>query len=121
MTFSQSATLCQDRVRPSKGEEDCGETLSKLFPAICFESPTVHTLGLGIIKQRKGEYEQSIRILSEGVKYFPERGDLKRESLGNQLHEPARFSGSLGLFCKVPWIEDGEYLDDPMPGSMGAS
>jgi len=33
-------------------------------------------LGIGIIKQKMGEYIQSAKILSEGVEYFPENEQL---------------------------------------------
>ena len=33
-------------------------------------------LGLGILNQKKGEYEKSIRILLEGTKHFPENEEL---------------------------------------------
>lgn len=33
-------------------------------------------LGLGIIKQKRGEYEESIQILSEGIKQFPDSEPL---------------------------------------------
>jgi anaerobic magnesium-protoporphyrin IX monomethyl ester cyclase len=58
-------------------------------------------LGLGIMKQRKGEYRQSIRILSEGVKYFPGSEDLN-VGLGISYMNVQDYQAALACFSKFP-------------------
>ncbi len=44
-------------------------------------------LGLGIIMQKQGKYEESVRILSEGTKQYPEKR-VPGRIVGDKPHEP---------------------------------
>jgi anaerobic magnesium-protoporphyrin IX monomethyl ester cyclase len=56
-------------------------------------------LGLGIFKQKKGEYKESVRILSEGMKHFPESEHLAT-SLGLSHMNLRQYEEALKCFNK---------------------
>jgi anaerobic magnesium-protoporphyrin IX monomethyl ester cyclase len=56
-------------------------------------------LGLGIIKQKQREYKESVRILSEGVKYFPESEPLAT-CLGVSYMNLGQYEEALEYFQK---------------------
>jgi radical SAM superfamily enzyme YgiQ (UPF0313 family) len=96
MTFSHGDYARMDSVREKE------KTAEKLFNlSLQYASNHRAYLGLGIIKQRKGEYEQSISILSEGVKYFPDSEDLN-VSLGISYTNLQDYQAALACFSKFP-------------------
>jgi len=64
-------------------------------------------LGLGIIKQKQRKYEESMQILSEGVKHFPESEPIAM-CLGISYMNLGRYEEALECFQKFP--ESGEAL-----------
>jgi len=58
-------------------------------------------LGLGIMKQRDGAYEESIRILSEGIVHFPQSESLNM-SLGMSHMNLGEYESALCCFSKLP-------------------
>lgn len=56
-------------------------------------------LGLGIIEQKKGDYERSVNILSEGVGYFPQSEPLNM-CLGINYINLERYDNALSCFLK---------------------
>jgi len=58
-------------------------------------------LGLGIIKQKHGEYEESVRILSEGMKQFPESESIAT-CLGISYMNLGKYEEALKCYCKFP-------------------
>lgn len=58
-------------------------------------------IGLGIIKQKHGEYEESVRILSEGMKQFPESESLNT-CLGISYMNLGQYEKALKCFRKFP-------------------
>jgi tetratricopeptide (TPR) repeat protein len=96
MTFSHGDYAKLDAVREKE------ETAESLFRRSLEYAPNQRAyLGLGIIEQRKGEYGQSIRILSDGVKYFPESEDLN-VSLGISYMNLQDYQAALACFAKFP-------------------
>jgi len=58
-------------------------------------------LGLGIIKQKQRKYEESVQILSEGVKHFPESEPIAM-CLGVSYMNLGRYEEALECFQKFP-------------------
>jgi tetratricopeptide (TPR) repeat protein len=58
-------------------------------------------LGLGIIKQKQRKYEESVQILSEGVKHFPESEPIAM-CLGISYMNLGRYKDALECFQKFP-------------------
>lgn len=58
-------------------------------------------LGLGIIHQKKGAFHQSIRILSDAIKYYPESESLNI-CLGISFMNLNNFDAALDCFMKFP-------------------
>jgi radical SAM superfamily enzyme YgiQ (UPF0313 family) len=58
-------------------------------------------LGLGIIRQRRREYEDSVRILSEGLKQFPDNQPLAM-CLGISYMNLGQYDNALTCFLKFP-------------------
>jgi radical SAM superfamily enzyme YgiQ (UPF0313 family) len=65
-------------------------------------------LGLGIIKQKKREYEESIRILSKGIESFPDSEDLNI-CLGINYMNLKDHKTALSYFLKFPDLKEGMY------------
>jgi tetratricopeptide (TPR) repeat protein len=71
MTFSQGDYSKTPEVRQKI------ETAEKLFRKSLSYCPDHRAyLGLGIIRQRKGEFKESIKVLEEGLRHWPESEDL---------------------------------------------
>ncbi|MEW6067354.1 MAG: radical SAM protein [Nitrospirota bacterium] len=71
MTFSHGDYAAIESI-PEKAE-----TAQRLYARSLSYYPNQRAyLGLGIIKQKQGRYEESIQVLSEGIKYFPESESL---------------------------------------------
>lgn len=67
-------------------------------------------LGLGILKQKKGDFLGSIRVLTEGVTHFPEDESLYI-CLGISQMNLGRFELAKGCFAKFPTSPDARrYL-----------
>ena len=78
------------------------ETAERLFNLSLRYAPNHRAyLGLGIIKQKKSEYEESIRILLEGVNHFPESEDLC-VSLGISYMNLKDYAAALACFARFP-------------------
>jgi anaerobic magnesium-protoporphyrin IX monomethyl ester cyclase len=58
-------------------------------------------LGLGIIKQKRGEHEESIQILSEGMKHFPDSEPLAK-CTGISYMNLGQYEEALKYFLKFP-------------------
>jgi anaerobic magnesium-protoporphyrin IX monomethyl ester cyclase len=58
-------------------------------------------LGLGIAKQKKKEYEESLKIVSEGLKYFPTSEDLGL-CLGISYMNLGDYKKAITCFAKFP-------------------
>jgi anaerobic magnesium-protoporphyrin IX monomethyl ester cyclase len=58
-------------------------------------------LGLGIIKQKRGEHEESIQILSEGIKHFPDSEPLAK-CTGISYMNLGQYEEALKYFLKFP-------------------
>ncbi len=62
-------------------------------------------LGLGIIKQKQRKYEESVQILSEGVKHFPESEPIAM-CLGISYMNLGRYEEALECFQKFPELRE---------------
>ncbi len=58
-------------------------------------------LGLGIVKQKNREFDDSAKILSEGLKHFPESGELSM-CLGITYMNMGKFKDALSCFERCP-------------------
>jgi anaerobic magnesium-protoporphyrin IX monomethyl ester cyclase len=65
-------------------------------------------LGLGIIRQKNGEYEGSVRLLSEGIKYFPHSEPLNI-CLGISHMNLGEYDKALQYFLKFQDSKDVVY------------
>ena len=71
MTFSHGGFA---KIEAIKGKDKVAE---KLFKKALTYSPDHRAyLGLGILKQNENKYEEAVKILSEGVRHFPESEEL---------------------------------------------
>jgi tetratricopeptide (TPR) repeat protein len=96
MTFSHGDYSKIQEVRQK------AETAEKLFRKSLGYSPDHRAyLGLGMIKQRKGEFEESVRILEEGLSHWPESEDLNL-CLGISYMNLRDFRAALDHFSRFP-------------------
>ncbi len=65
-------------------------------------------LGLGIIRQKKGAYQKSVRLLSEGIKYFPLSEPLHM-CLGISYMNLGEYDQALTYFLKFQDSKDALY------------
>jgi len=65
-------------------------------------------LGLGIIKQKNEEYEESIKILSQGIEFFPDSQELNL-CLGISHMNLGEFNTALLYFLKFPDSKEVNY------------
>jgi radical SAM superfamily enzyme YgiQ (UPF0313 family) len=65
-------------------------------------------LGLGIIRQKNGEYEGSARLLLEGIKYFPHSEPLNM-CLGISYMNLGEYDKALSYFLKFQDSKDAIY------------
>ncbi|MBP1742664.1 MAG: cobalamin-binding radical domain protein [Deltaproteobacteria bacterium] len=78
------------------------ETADKLFKKALGYCPDHRAyLGLGIIRQRKGEFKESIKLLKEGLRHWPGSEDLTI-CLGINYMNLGDFRTALGHFSKFP-------------------
>ncbi len=96
MTFSHGDYAEIDAIKKKE------ETAEKLFKKALGYCPDHRAyLGLGIIKQKNRKYEESIRILSEGIRYFPDSESLN-VCLGISYMNLGRFDRALSYLLKFP-------------------
>ncbi|MBW2163756.1 MAG: cobalamin-dependent protein [Deltaproteobacteria bacterium] len=96
MTFSHGDYARIDAIK----EKD--ETAEKLFKRALDYYPDHRAyLGLGIIKQKNRAFDESIRILSEGIKCFPGSEPLNT-CLGISYMNLGQFSKALSCLLKFP-------------------
>lgn len=96
MTFSHGDYSRNPEVRQKL------ETAEKLFRKALGYSPDHRAyLGLGMIEQRKRKLKESIRILEEGLRHWPESEDLTL-CLGIDYMNLGDFKTALGHFSKFP-------------------
>jgi len=96
MTFSHGDYSRVQKVRQKL------ETAEKLFRKALGYSPDHRAyLGLGMIEQRKRKFKESIRILEEGLRHWPESEDLTL-CLGIDYMNLGDFKTALGYFSKFP-------------------
>jgi len=96
MTFSHGDYARIDAVK----EKD--ETAEKLFKRALDYYPDHRAyLGLGIIKQKNRAFDESIRILSEGIKCFPNSEPLNT-CLGISYMNLGQYSKALSCLLKFP-------------------
>ncbi|NIA08552.1 MAG: radical SAM protein [Nitrospiraceae bacterium] len=96
MTFSHGDYAEIDAVKKKD------ETAEKLFKkALSYYPDHRAYLGLGIIKQKNRAYEESIGIVSEGIKYFPNSEDLNI-CLGISYMNLGKFDKALPYLLKFP-------------------
>jgi anaerobic magnesium-protoporphyrin IX monomethyl ester cyclase len=85
-----------------EGIKEKDETAEKLFKKSFGYHPNHRGyLGLGIVKQKKKEYEESIKILSEGLRHFPNSKDLIF-CLGINYMNIRDYKRALTCFSKFP-------------------
>ncbi len=65
-------------------------------------------LGLGIIKQKNGEYEESVRILSKGIEYFPD-SELLHICSGISYMNLGKYAEALPYFLKLRHSKDADH------------
>lgn len=58
-------------------------------------------LGLGILKQKIRRYEESITILTEGIRHFPE-SEVLHQCLGFSFMNTAQYAEAISTFSKFP-------------------
>jgi anaerobic magnesium-protoporphyrin IX monomethyl ester cyclase len=89
------------------------ETAEKLFRKALGYSPDHRAyLGLGIIRQRKGEFKESVKILEEGLSHWPDSEDLTL-CLGIDYMNLGDFKTALDHFSKFPKSRAARtYIDE---------
>jgi tetratricopeptide (TPR) repeat protein len=85
------------RIEEIKGKEDIAEGLYK--KALTYHPDHRAYLGLGIIAQKKGAYEESTQILSKGIGYFPDSEPLSI-CLGISFMNLGEYTKALSIFLK---------------------
>ncbi|MGA7876061.1 MAG: cobalamin-dependent protein [Desulfoferrobacter sp.] len=58
-------------------------------------------LGLGILKQKNRQYRESIKILTEGIRYFPQ-SEMLHHCLGVSYMNISRYDEAIAIFSKFP-------------------
>ncbi len=89
------------------------ETAEKLFMKSLGYSPDHRAyLGLGMLKQRKGEFKESVRILEEGLSHWPVSEDLNL-CLGVSYMNVRDFRAALDCFLRFPESKAAsKYIDE---------
>jgi len=93
------------------------ETAEKLFKKSLGYYPDGRAyLGLGMIKQREGKFEESVKILEEGLSHWPESEDLIL-CLGVSYMNLRDFRSALDCFSKFPESRAARaYIDECRKG-----
>jgi anaerobic magnesium-protoporphyrin IX monomethyl ester cyclase len=94
MTFDHGDYAHNDAI---KGKEEIAEKLYN--KALAYSPHPSAYLGLGILNQKKSAYDDSIKILSEGLRYFPDNEPLNI-CLGVSHMNIGDFSTALSMFLK---------------------
>jgi radical SAM superfamily enzyme YgiQ (UPF0313 family) len=94
MTFDHGDYAHNDAI---KGKEEIAEKLYK--KALAYSPHPSAYLGLGILNQKKSAYDDSIKILSEGLRYFPDNEPLNI-CLGVSHMNIGDFNTALSMFLK---------------------
>ena len=94
MTFDHGDYAHNDAIR---GKEKIAEKL--YVKALTYHPHSSAYLGLGILNQKKGAYDDSIKILSQGIRYFPDNEPLNI-CLGVSLMNIGDFNSALSIFLK---------------------
>jgi anaerobic magnesium-protoporphyrin IX monomethyl ester cyclase len=94
MTFDHGDYAHNDAI---KGKERIAEKL--YLKALTYHPHPSAYLGLGILNQKKGAYDDSIKILSEGIRYFPDNEPLNI-CLGVSRMNIGDFNSALSIFLK---------------------
>jgi tetratricopeptide (TPR) repeat protein len=111
MTFSHGDYSKVQEVRQKT------ETAEKLFRKSLGYCPDRRAyLGLGMIRQRKGEFNESVEILKEGLSHWPESEDLNL-CLGISTMNLGDFGTALDHFSKFPNSRAARtYIDECRKG-----
>ncbi|NTV59043.1 MAG: radical SAM protein, partial [Deltaproteobacteria bacterium] len=96
MTFSHGD---YSRIEEVKEKADTAEKLFRKSLGYCPDHRAY--LGLGIIRQRKGEFKESIKFLEEGLRHWPGSEDLT-VCLGINYMNLGDFRTALDHFSKFP-------------------
>jgi radical SAM superfamily enzyme YgiQ (UPF0313 family) len=94
MTFDHGDYANNDAI---KGKEKIAEKL--YVKALTYHPHPSAYLGLGILNQKKGAYDDSIKILSEGIRYFPDNQQLNI-CLGISCMNTGDFNTALSYLLK---------------------
>jgi anaerobic magnesium-protoporphyrin IX monomethyl ester cyclase len=94
MTFDQGDYAKNDAI---KDKERIAENL--YLKALTYHPHPSAYLGLGILKQKKGTYSESIEILSKGIQHFPDNEQLNM-CLGVSYMNIGDFKTALSYFLK---------------------
>lgn len=107
MTFSHGDYSRREEVRQKF------ETAEKLFKKSLSYAPDHRAyLGLGMIKQRKGEFTESVEILKEGLSHWPVSEDLNL-CLGVSTMNLRDFRAALDCFFRFPESRAArKYIDE---------
>jgi anaerobic magnesium-protoporphyrin IX monomethyl ester cyclase len=89
------------------------ETAENLFRKSLSYSPDHRAyLGLGMIKQKKGEFKESVKILEEGLSHWPDSEDLNL-CLGISTMNLGDFRAALDHFSRFPQSKTAvQYKDE---------
>ncbi len=103
MTFSHGDYAKNDVIKAKD------ETAEKLYRKSLSYYPNHRAyLGLGIVKQKNREFEESIKILSEGIEFFAESQDLNL-CLGISHINLEEYDKALPYFLKFPDSKKADY------------
>ena len=96
-----------------QGVRERAETAEKLFRKSLSYCPDHRAyLGLGIIRQRKGEFKESVEILKEGLSHWPDSEDLNL-CLGISSMNLGDFTTALDRFSRFPKSRAARaYMDE---------
>ena len=103
MTFSHGDYSRIDVIRDS---DDLAEKLYR--QALSYHPNHRAYLGLGIMKQKNRAYKESIKVLWEGIEYFPESQSLNM-CLGLSYMNLREYDTALEHFLKFPESKDALY------------
>jgi tetratricopeptide (TPR) repeat protein len=84
-------------IKAIKGKDRIAKTL--YLKSLDYHPDSRAYLGLGILLQKKGAYEESIRMLIEGLQYFPESEPLHM-CLGTSFMNTKQYEKALACFQK---------------------
>jgi len=120
MTFDHGDYAKNDAI---KDKERIAEKL--YLKALTYHPHPSAYLGLGILNQKKSAYHESIKILSKGIKYFPDNEQLNM-CLGVSYMNTGDYKTALSFFLKFQHSKQArgfivncyDALDDPEKASF---